>query len=122
MNTAVARTLGVAPDYLHTLELRRVRAVTFALERLLDSPARRDGRERHAIADAVARGVDLLEMLARDASRRLDGRPAALLDEAVQSLVDEVDRITWSPPITGGVGSRRSVCIRGPWSSSVAIQ
>ena len=122
MNTAVARTLQSAPDYRQAIELRRVRAVTNALERLLESTARREGREREAIADTVARGVDLLEILARDASRRLDGHPPALLDDAVQSLVEEVNRITSEPSATGGTDSRRGVCIRGPWGESVTIQ
>jgi hypothetical protein len=91
-----------------------VRVVTGALERLLESPARREGREREAIAETMARGVDLLELLARDASRRLDGHAPALLDDAVQALVEEVNRIT-AVRDTDGSGERRGVCIRGPW-------
>jgi hypothetical protein len=92
-----------------------VRVVTSALERLLESPARREGREREAIAETVGRGVDLLELLARDASRRLDGHAPALLDDAVQALVEEVNRITAVREGDANAGDRRGVCIRGPW-------
>ena len=86
--------------------------MTNALERLLESPARRERRDPQAIAHTVGRGIDLLELLARDASRRLDGHPPALLDEAVQSLLDEVNRITAA---SDTVTPHRAVCIRGPW-------
>lgn len=112
MNTAVALRPRRTPDVGKAVELRRVRAVTNALERLLDSPARRERRDPAAIAHTVARGIDLLELLARDASRRLDGHPPALLDEAVQSLLDEVSRITAA---SAAAAPRRGVCIRGPW-------
>jgi len=120
VTSAVAlRTESVAPDVRKAVELRRVRVVTGALERLLESPARREGREREAIAETVARGVDLLELLARDASRRLDGHPPALLDDAVQTLVEEVNRIT-AVRDTDGVTERRGICIRGPWGMAEA--
>jgi hypothetical protein len=114
VNTAVARALDGIPDVSQAVELRRVRMVTGALERLLDSTARREGRDRELIAETVARGVDLLELLARDASRRLDGHAPALLDDAVQSLVNEVERIT-SVPSPSGETRTRGVCVRGPW-------
>lgn len=114
MNTAVARALDGIPDVSQAVELRRVRMVTGALERLLDSTARREGRDRELIAETVARGVDLLELLARDASRRLDGHAPALLDDAVQALVNEVERIT-SVPSPSGETRTRGVCVRGPW-------
>ena len=97
-----------------------MRVVTGALERLLESPARREGRDREAIAETVGRGVDLLELLARDASRRLDGHAPALLDDAVQALVDEVNRITAVRTTDGEGGERRGVCIRGPWAAPSA--
>ena len=89
--------------------------MTNALERLLDSPARRERRDPQAVAQTVARGIDILELLARDASRRLDGHPPAMLDEAVQSLLDEVGRITGASDTTA---PRRGVCIRGPWQKA----
>jgi len=116
VNTAVARAFQVVPDVAQAVELRRVRLVTNALERLLDSTARRDGRDREVITETVARGVDLLELLARDASRRLDGHAPALLDDAVQSLVNEVERIT-SAQSPSGEAPVRGVCVRGPWPS-----
>ena len=115
MTSAVALRNDSAPDVRQAVELRRVRVVTSALERLLESPARREGRDREAIAETVARGVDLLELLARDASRRLDGHAPALLDDAVQALVEEVNRITAPRQSDGDGGERRGVCIRGPW-------
>ena len=96
-----------------------MRVVTSALERLLESPARREGRDREAIAETVGRGVDLLELLARDASRRLDGHAPALLDDAVQALLEEVNRIT-AVDEDGTGGERRGVCIRGPWGMADA--
>jgi hypothetical protein len=118
VTSAVAlRTESSAPDVRKAVEIRRVRVVTSALERLLESPARREGREREAIAEAVARGVDLLELLARDASRRLDGHAPALLDDAVASLLDQVNRITAVSDTDGEAGERRGVCIRGPWAT-----
>lgn len=95
-----------------------MRTVTNALERLLESPARRERRDRQAIADAVARGIDILELLARDASRRLDGHPPAMLDDAVQSLLDEVNRIASTPTADGSDSPRRGVCLRGPWAAT----
>jgi hypothetical protein len=122
VNTALALNFQSAPDIRQAVELRRVRVVTSALERLLESPVRREGREREAIAEAVARGVDLLELLARDASRRLDGHAPAMLDEAVQSLVDEVARIMAVPTAEGEAATRRGVCIRGPWGQPETVQ
>ena len=118
MTSAPALRTGTATDVRQAVELRRVRLVTSTLERLPESPARREGRDREAIAQTVARGVDLLELLARDASRRLDGHAPALLDDAVQSLVEEVNRITIvrEPQLDGG--ERRGVCIRGPWGTA----
>jgi hypothetical protein len=115
VNSALALRTESTPDIRQAVELKRVRVVTSALERLLESPARREGREREAIAETVARGVDLLELLARDASRRLDGHAPALLDEAVQSLVEEVNRITSVGLSPDSQGARRGRFIRGPW-------
>jgi hypothetical protein len=122
VNSAVALRAPNSPDVRQAVELRRVRAVTNALERLLDSPARRERRHPQAIAEAVSRGIDLLELLARDASRRLDGHPPALLDDAVQSLLDEVSRITSAPAPDDATDQRRGVCIRGPWQAPVDDQ
>jgi hypothetical protein len=121
VNTAVARAFQTVPDVSQAVELRRVRMVTGALERLLDSTARREGRDRELIAETVARGVDLLELLARDASRRLDGHAPALLDDAVQSLLNEVERIT-SAPSASGQTATRGVSVRGPWPVPAANQ
>jgi chemotaxis protein histidine kinase CheA len=110
VNSAVARAFQTVPDVSQAVELRRVRMVTGALERLLDSTARREGRDRELIAETVARGVDLLELLARDASRRLDGHAPALLDDAVQSLLNEVERIT-SAPSASGRTEIRGLCV-----------
>ncbi len=118
VTSAVALKSDVVPDVRQAVELRRVRAVTRALERLLESPARREGRDRQAIADAVARGIDILELLARDASRRLDGHPPAMIDEAVQSLLDEVARIVTASSSDDAGAPRRGVCLRGPWTAS----
>lgn len=45
----------------------------------------------------LVRGLDLMTLLMRDAGRRLQGRPAAALDGAVQSFMEQIDRIAREP-------------------------
>ena len=51
----------------------------------------------------LVQGLDLMTLLMRDAGRRLQGSAPAVLDAAVQSFLEQVDRIQRQPPfrITG---------------------
>jgi hypothetical protein len=51
----------------------------------------------------LVQGLDLMTLLMRDAGRRLQGNAPAVLDAAVQSFLEQVDRIQRQPQfrITG---------------------
>lgn len=45
----------------------------------------------------LVRGLDLMTLLMRDAGLRLQGRPPAALDGAVQTFMEQIDRISREP-------------------------
>lgn len=50
-------------------------------------------------------GLDLMALLMRDAGRRLQGCAPAELDAAVQSFLEQVDRVQRQPGFTGVLGT-----------------
>jgi hypothetical protein len=70
--------------------LVRVANVARHLQRLLTAAESEGPDDRHAVT--VRRGLDVLSLLAQDASRQCEGHPAAALDDAVDCFVDQVER------------------------------
>ncbi len=69
-------------------------AVILALkEQLADQmdPASRFDEER---LSTLVRGLDVMTLLVRDAGRRIQGCPPAQLDDAVQSLLEQIGRVS----------------------------
>lgn len=68
-------------------------AVLLALKEQLAEqmdPARRFDEERMS---TLVRGLDVMTLLVRDAGRRIQGAPPAQLDDAVQSLLEQISRV-----------------------------
>ena len=73
--------------------LTTAEAVILALkEQLADQmdPAQRFDEERMS---TLVRGLDVMTLLVRDAGRRIQGCPPAQLDDAVQSLLEQIGRV-----------------------------
>lgn len=73
--------------------LTTAEAVILALkEQLADhmDPERRFDEERMS---TLVRGLDVMTLLVRDAGRRMQGAPPAQLDDAVQSLLEQIGRV-----------------------------
>ena len=73
--------------------LTTAEAVILALkEQLADQmdPAQRFDEERMS---TLVRGLDVMTLLVRDAGRRIQGAPPAQLDDAVQSLLEQIGRV-----------------------------
>jgi hypothetical protein len=74
--------------------LTTAEAVLLALkEQLADQiePGRRAGDEERMTT--LVRGLDVMTLLVRDAGRRMQGCPPAQLDDAVQSLLEQIGRV-----------------------------
>ena len=75
--------------------LTTAEAVLLALkEQLADQmdPGRHfDDEERMS---TLVRGLDVMTLLVRDAGRRMQGCPPAQLDDAVQSLLEQIGRVS----------------------------
>ena len=74
--------------------LTTAEAVILALkEQLADQmdPAQRFDEERMS---TLVRGLDVMTLLVRDAGRRIQGAPPAQLDDAVQSLLEQIGRVS----------------------------
>ncbi len=69
-------------------------AVLLALKEQLAEqmdPARRFDEERMS---TLVRGLDVMTLLVKDAGRRIQGAPPAQLDDAVQSLLEQISRVS----------------------------
>jgi hypothetical protein len=74
--------------------LTTAEAVLLALkEQLADEmdPSQRFDEERMS---TLVRGLDVMTLLVRDAGRRMQGYPPAHLDAAVQSLLEQIGRVS----------------------------
>ena len=77
--------------------LTTAEAVLLALKEQLaeqTDPARRFDEERMS---TLVRGLDVMTLLVRDAGRRAQGCPPAQLDDAVQSLLEQIGRVSNVP-------------------------
>jgi hypothetical protein len=73
--------------------LTTAEAVLLALKEQLAEqmdPNRRFDEERMS---TFVRGLDVMTLLVRDAGRRIQGCPPAQLDDAVQSLLEQIGRV-----------------------------
>ena len=74
--------------------LTTAEAVLLALkEQLADQmdPGQRHNQEERM--STLVRGLDVMTLLVRDAGRRIQGCPPAQLDDAVQSLLEQIGRV-----------------------------
>jgi hypothetical protein len=74
--------------------LTTAEAVLLALEEQLADqiePGRRAGDEERM--STLVRGLDVMTLLVLDAGRRVQGCPPAQLDDAVQSLLEQIGRV-----------------------------
>ena len=75
------------------LRVSDVQRVTDALEAVVLSAQARRGRRDVELGATLRHGVDVLMLLTHDATRRLQGHPAADLGGATAALFDRVERV-----------------------------
>ena len=75
------------------LRVSEVQRITDALEAVVLAASARRGRRDVEVGATLRHGVDVLMLLTHDATRRLQGHPAADLDGATEALFDRVERV-----------------------------
>jgi hypothetical protein len=75
------------------LRVSDVQRVTDALEAVVLAAQARRHRRDIEVGATLRHGVDVLMLLTHDATRRLQGHPAADLDGATEALFDRVERV-----------------------------
>ena len=79
------------------LRVTTVQRITDALEAVVLAAQARRGRGDVELGETLRQGVDVLMLLTHDATRRLQGHPAADLDAATEALFDRVERVLNKP-------------------------
>lgn len=74
--------------------LEAVHRIAHEMEDLIEETVRGADRWQPVLADTLLRAVDIMSLLVADFSRQRRGYPAATLDGAVQSLLEQVARVT----------------------------
>lgn len=92
-----------------SIGLHHVSNIAFEIEDLLHTLAESRHVTNPEIIDAVLRGIDVMLCVTRDAGRQQAGRPAAVLDEAVEQAFARVARIAH---ITSGTRTPATVTLR----------
>jgi len=77
--------------------LTTAEAVLLALKEQLADEMDHSPRLDEERMSTLVRGLDVMTLLVRDAGRRVQGYPAASLDGAVQSLLEQIGRLSNAP-------------------------